>query len=89
MVDGQPRSGVARIKADDRGLQIISFSLVAGQATITVSSQPGLIYVLEASTDLVNWTVINTMTASGTTLTFTDFSAGGFNQRFYRVRLGP
>jgi len=89
MVDGQPRNGVARIKADDRGLQIMGFSLVGGQATITVSSQPGLIYVLEASTDLVNWTVINTMTASGTTLTFTDFSASGFNQRFYRVRLGP
>ncbi len=48
-----------------------------------------MIYVLEASTDLVHWTIINTLTASGPTLTFADLGAGGFNQRFYRVRMGP
>jgi hypothetical protein len=89
MVDGLPRGGVARIKGNDPGLQLIGPILGSGRAMITISSRAGLIYALEASTDLVHWTAINTLTASGPTLTFTDLSAGGFNQRFYRVRMGP
>jgi hypothetical protein len=89
MVDGLPRGGVARIKGNDQGLQLSGPILGSGRVSITINSRAGLIYVLEASTDLVHWTVINTLTASGPTLTFTDLSAGGFNQRFYRVRMGP
>jgi hypothetical protein len=40
----------------------------------------------EASSDLLNWTELDTQTFPAT---FTDFDAAIFPQRFYRARIGP
>jgi hypothetical protein len=54
---------------------------VGGQFALTVAGAAGHQYVVEASTDLVNWVPVQTNTAP---FTFVDTAAGQFNQRFYR-----
>jgi hypothetical protein len=53
-----------------------------GQFTFTVSGAPGYQYIVQASTDLVNWTSMETNTAP---FDFVDKNASRFNQRFYRT----
>ncbi|MCX8090587.1 MAG: proprotein convertase P-domain-containing protein, partial [Verrucomicrobiae bacterium] len=62
-----------------------------GQVQATLSGEPGQTYVIEASTNLLNWTplVTNTLPGSGTAK-FNDLTAPAFGHRFYRaVRLIP
>jgi len=42
-------------------------------------------YLIEASTDLVNWTPIVYLTSTNSSFYFTDPSATNFNRRFYRA----
>ncbi len=60
----------------------------ASSAQFTFSTTAGLSYVVERSTDLVNFSAIATNTASGTTITFTD-NAAQADMNFYRVSLLP
>ena len=53
-----------------------------GQFTFAVSGVPGYQYIVQASSDYVNWTPVQTNTAP---FTFTDTNASQFNQRFYRT----
>ena len=53
----------------------------SGQYALTVAGVPGYKYVVQASTDLVNWVPMQTNTAP---FTFVDTNAGNFCQRFYR-----
>lgn len=53
-----------------------------GQCSFNVSGTSGLQYVVQASTDLVNWVSLQTNTAP---FSFTDANAGSFSQRFYRT----
>ncbi len=48
----------------------------------------GLSYIVQQSTDLINWTTINTNLAAGSSVLFDDSSATG-NPGFYRVGLLP
>ncbi len=52
-----------------------------GQYALMVAGVPGYQYVVQASTDMVNWVPLQTNTAP---FTFVDTSASQFNQRFYR-----
>jgi len=61
---------------------LTSAASAAGQFTFTCSGVPGYQYIVQASSDLVNWTSVQTNTAP---FTFTDTNAGQFNQRFYRT----
>jgi len=45
--------------------------------------------VLQTSTNLVNWTALNTNAATAAPFYLTDPSAGGFRCRFYRVVQQP
>jgi len=58
-----------------------------GTFTLTVTGPAGHTYDIEASEDLITWTVIGTATldASGS-LNFTDADAPNYPQRFYRTR---
>jgi hypothetical protein len=58
----------------------------AQQFNLTVTGLNGHTYDIQASQDLVNWTVIGTVTpdASGSA-TFTDTNATSFPSRFYRT----
>ena len=58
-----------------------------GQFGFNISGAVGTIYIVQASTDLVNWTSIQTNLAP---FTFVDASVAGFKQRFFRtVSLTP
>jgi uncharacterized delta-60 repeat protein len=88
VVDGFPRNRVARIAANDSTLRIGHLAFSSGQAQLTISSQNGKVYVLQASQNLRLWHDVSTNTASGRTLILVDPAAGGA-ANFYRVRLGP
>jgi len=52
-----------------------------GQFALTVNGTTGCTYVVQASTDMVNWTSVQTNTAP---FTFVETNASQFKQRFYR-----
>jgi len=60
-----------------------------GQFQFQFRGQPNDVYLIQASTDLAEWTTLATNEASSEgTVTFTDAQARNFAQRFYRgVRL--
>jgi len=53
----------------------------SGQFALAVTGVPGYQYVVQASTNLVDWIPVQTNTAP---FTFVDTDAGNFRQRFYR-----
>jgi hypothetical protein len=53
--------------------------------SLLISAPQGYTYVLEASTNLVNWTPIATNTAVTASDVFTDTDAPNYPNRFYRV----
>jgi hypothetical protein len=59
---------------------------VSGQYALTVAGVPGYKYVVQASTNLINWVPMQTNTAP---FTFVDTNAGKFRQRFYRSVYAP
>jgi predicted phosphodiesterase len=60
---------------------------VAGQMSLSVSGKPGTSYVLEHSTDLVNWSALSTNTIPlGGPPTFTNSVSASFPRRFFRAR---
>jgi hypothetical protein len=62
----------------------------AGQFNLTLSGLIGQAYNVEASPDLVTWTVIGTVTLDATgSLNFTDPNAADFPQRYYRTAQVP
>ncbi|MCD6050920.1 MAG: conserved repeat domain, partial [Verrucomicrobia bacterium] len=60
-------------------------SAPGGPFALSILGQPGLTYVIEVSTNLVNWTPIFTNTTLDGVLNFTDTGAAGAGQRFYRA----
>ncbi len=90
-VHGQPRNRIARLHGDPSAPasapQFAGVSIDgAGRAVLTLGAEPGVMYLIDASTDLLNWVNIGSVTASGPTVTFTDFNAPSFSFRFYRAR---
>lgn len=60
-------------------------SAPGGPFALSILGQPGLTYVIEVSTNLVNWTPIFTNTTLDGVLNLTDTGAAGAGQRFYRA----
>ena len=58
-----------------------------GSFQATLNGQPGRTYVIEASSDLLNWAPIGTNTLRGTTWDFVDSNAAA--SKFYRGVLRP
>jgi hypothetical protein len=65
---------------------LASTAHAAGQYALIVAGVPGYNYVVEASTDLINWVPLQTNTAP---FTFVDTNASQFGQRFYRSVYSP
>lgn len=59
---------------------------LGGQFSLAVSGDAGQKYVVQGSTNLVDWISLETNTAP---FQFTDASAGGFPERFYRALYLP
>ncbi len=62
----------------------VSFS-TNGVLQLSFSGVSGETYILQASTDLMNWTPISTNVAPANLFNFTDPNAANFSARFYRV----
>jgi BNR repeat-containing family member len=63
----------------------LAFSPDRTQITITCPSQPSWAYRLWSSTDLVNWTEIETRAGTGQPLAFTQAANVGEARRFWRI----
>lgn len=72
------------------GAQMRILGVSGGPFVLTVSGTSSRAYDIEATEDLVNWTVIGTVTldAEGS-LDFADTNTAGFPQRFYRTHELP
>ena len=55
---------------------------VSGQFGFSISGTAGTVYIVQASTDLVSWTSVQTNIAP---FTFMDANVAGFKQRFFRT----
>jgi hypothetical protein len=64
-------------------------SLAAGHFTLKINGGVGPQYIVQASSNLINWTGIFTNTPSVMPLTVVDTNAGVFKHRFYRTQIGP
>jgi pectate lyase len=69
--------------------QLSGFVYNNGVFSLTVSGDSGSDYVVQASTNLTDWTSIFTNHSPIPPFVWTDLVASNFNQRFYRIQLGP
>jgi hypothetical protein len=60
-----------------------------GTFTLTVNGNSGPDYIVQVTTDLVNWANIFTNHAPAPPFVWSDVNAGNFSRRFYRVQVGP
>jgi hypothetical protein len=58
----------------------------AGRIELSVSGRAGRRFVIEASSDLLNWTVLGEVIAGTTSTPVVDPAAAEYSQRFYRAR---
>jgi len=63
----------------------LSNALPNGQFGLNITGQAGLTYVVEVSTNLVNWTPVYTNTTLDGSVSFTDTNAANTGLRFYRA----
>jgi len=63
-----------------------SAGLVDGKFSLDVSGDSGASYIVEASTDLVHWSVIGTVVPSNGSAALTDVDSVAYQNRFYRVK---
>ncbi len=63
---------------------LLSLNIVAGKPVIDVTGSPGENYILQSSTDLIQWTNLKTSTLP---MTFTDTDVSQQPARFYRAIL--
>jgi hypothetical protein len=66
-----------------------SMGFQSGHFGFNLSGVAGQTVVIEASTNLVNWSVLSTNTLGSDPLYFSDPDSAGISQRFYRARLWP
>jgi uncharacterized delta-60 repeat protein len=86
MVNGFPRRGVARLNGDLRALRIAEINVVPQSAMMRLVSTPGSVYLLEESTNLLQWRTVATNTSAGAQTMLTNAASTGPGVRFYRVR---
>ncbi len=90
-VNGATRGGVARLNGDASSLKLFPAARSPGSPfRMTLTSQPGKQYRIDVSIDLVNWSPVKTISATGLSLEFEDTSTTSAGARFYRAVLaGP
>jgi hypothetical protein len=59
-----------------------------GTFSLTVNGDSGPDYIVQASTNLMDWTSIFTNHSPTLPFVWSDAAAGNFSQRFYRIQLG-
>jgi hypothetical protein len=66
-----------------------SVSLAGGTFQFQVAGDAGPDYTIQASTNLVNWSPLFTTNSPALPFNWSDSNAASFNQRYFRVLLGP
>lgn len=64
-------------------------SVTGGTFNLSVSGDSGPDYTVQASTNLVNWSPLFTTNTPALPFNWSDPAAASFNQRYFRVLLGP
>jgi hypothetical protein len=80
----QPAQGEALLAP--AGWLEVDLSAGEGAFHLRLFGEPGREYLIEASTNLLDWIELGRVTASATATTFADTEAGQHAMRFYRVR---
>jgi hypothetical protein len=78
-----PLCGVCRIRRAQRPYD------VSNQVQMCINGETGRTYMVEASPDLVNWTLIAAPLNSDGTLRFADPARDNYRQCYYRVMFEP
>jgi len=60
-----------------------------GSFTLTLTGLPGQVYIVDASTNLIDWLPVATNTAVSGTFQYTDPNASSYVRRFFRARSAP
>jgi pectate lyase len=69
--------------------QTTAFTFNNGQFSLTINGDAGPDYIVQASTNLTDWAGIFTNPSPALPFIWNDSGASNFNQRFYRIQLGP
>lgn len=85
-IDGIPVLGLARLNGGEPRLHLRVVPSDGASQKFTATTRAGRDYALEASPDLIQWSGLQTNTATGLTLEFEDAGAADFRNRFYRAR---
>jgi hypothetical protein len=86
--DGASCSIVLTIIVDPPRL-CLPLTVVSNQVQMCINGEIGRTYMVEASPDLVNWTLVAAPLNSDGTLRFTDPARDNYRQRYYRVVFEP
>jgi uncharacterized delta-60 repeat protein len=89
-VHGQPMSYLARLYGrPENEVSLCCFDLLDGRPGFDIISATPRTIVVEASTNLVNWSALETLTVGSEAVRFSDSDAAAFAGRFYRVSWQP
>jgi len=66
-------------------LQKVTNAYAGGEFRVPMQLEAGKSYLIQASSDLVNWTTLQAFTALGSAMEFVDIQAGSYPGRFYRL----
>ncbi len=92
-VNGLRRYRIAQLNTDGSVVGSIQFNppipMPEGQFRVTTQNWPPVNVIIEASSNLADWTPVYTNTAPTSPLDFIDTNAGQFRQRFYRAVMQP
>ncbi|MDB6024183.1 MAG: hypothetical protein JWM68_406 [Verrucomicrobiales bacterium] len=70
-------------------IRLSQATLQSGLFSLKVNGQIGMKFVIERSTNLVQWTALLTNTLASTNFNFSDTPASSASQRFYRTQILP
>jgi hypothetical protein len=84
---GSVPSAVATLAVGTPPLLLNARTALQGGFAFTLSGTPGAVYLIEGSSNLLNWTPLTLVTNLTGTVNFTDTPASGLFGRFYRARL--
>jgi hypothetical protein len=68
----------------DGPFRVSTYSVSNGAFSLQMAGPAGANYIIEASSDLINWVPVQTNNASSGIINFTDTNAGALPYRFYR-----
>jgi pectate lyase len=69
--------------------QVSGLVYTNGTFSLTVNGDSGHDYIIQTSTNLIDWTAIFTNPMSALPFTWSDSGASNFSQQYYRILLGP